>query len=236
MTDRCFPPGLSIPRERRDDVYVCACCTFVVVTLDDECTRQAKRQDLEEGGRPWRRPEREIEPPVSCLSLCRFQMEIDTERRYIAYETWSLSLPSDESLQSLMPFAKGPVASHGKVLGNRTTLYKYLNSRAFGVLTEPAALGSGSSEVPPTCGLYIVDGVKGSIVYHAVVPGVTGKTPVCDVRVSLTENWLVYHYYDEGVGGQTKGWRMVSVELYEGLADQKTGRCVCFCSGLCAKC
>ncbi|KAF8325526.1 hypothetical protein F5887DRAFT_1065329 [Amanita rubescens] len=131
--------------------------------------------------------------------------------RYIAYETWSLSLPSDENLQSLIPFAKGPVASHGRVLGNRTTLYKYLNSRAFGVLTEPAALSSGSSKVPPTCGLYIVDGVKGSIL------------PVCDVRVSLTENWLVYHYYDEGMGSQTKGWRMISVELYEGLADQKTG-------------
>ena len=47
---------------------------------------------------------------------------------------------------------------------------------------------------------------------------------MCDVRVSLTENWLVYHYYDEGAGGETKGWRTVSVELYEGLVDQKTGR------------
>ena len=104
------------------------------------------------------------------------------------------------------------------------------------MLTEPAASGSGSGAVPPTCGLYIVDGVKGSILYHAVVPGVTGgKRPVCDVRVSLTENWMVYHYYDEGVGGQTKGWRMVSVELYEGLADQKTGRYV-FILVSCARC
>jgi len=41
----------------------------------------------------------------------------------------------------------------------------------------------------------------------------------------LVENWLVYHYYDpEWTGpGLTKGWRMVSVELYEGSGpDDKT--------------
>ena len=34
MTDALL--GLSIPRERRDKSHVCACCTVVVVTLDDE--------------------------------------------------------------------------------------------------------------------------------------------------------------------------------------------------------
>ena len=94
-------------------------------------------------------------------------------------------------------------------------------------MTEPTKT-TLSDDAPPTCGLYIVDGVKGTIVYRVVLPGVARRTPVCDVRVSLTENWLVYHYYDEGAGGETKGWRTVSVELYEGLVDQKTGRYVFF--------
>ncbi|KAF8678535.1 hypothetical protein AX14_004695 [Amanita brunnescens Koide BX004] len=158
--------------------------------------------------------------PVKKVVGHSLELNTDLSHRYIAYPTWSLTLPRDENLHTLIPFAKGPVASHGKVLGNRTTLYKYLNARAFGVLTEPVKTTATASGDAPTCGLYIVDGVKGTIVYHVVLPSVTRRTPACDVRVSLTENWLVYHYYDEG---ETKGWRTVSVELYEGMADQKTG-------------
>ena len=107
------------------------------------------------------------------------------------------------------------------------TLYKHLNSRAFGVLTKPTKT-TVSSDAPPTCGLYIMDGVKGTIVYHIVLLGVARRMPVCNVRVSLMENWLVYHYYDEGAREETKGWRTVSMELYKGLVNQKTGRYVFF--------
>ncbi|KAF8625878.1 hypothetical protein AX15_005151 [Amanita polypyramis BW_CC] len=153
----------------------------------------------------------------------RVELNEDLSDKYIGYPSWTLSLPPDEHLRTLVPAAKGPVASLGKVLGNRTTLYKYLNQRLFGVLTEPTP-----DSKTRRCGLYVVDGVKGTIVYRVALPAVTGgdiKGAGCDVRMSLVENWLVYHYYDErgdGVNG-TKGWRMVSAELYEGLVDQKTG-------------
>ncbi|KAM6494809.1 Protein of unknown function (DUF1620) domain containing protein [Amanita muscaria] len=142
--------------------------------------------------------------------------------RYVAYQTWTLSLPPDEKLQTLVPATKGPVASLGKVLGNRTTLYKYLNEKMFGALTESTT---------GTCGLYVVDATKGTVIYRASLPAFTGSEgskKVCDVKMILTENWLVYHYYDDDVASgtagleQAKGWRMVSVEMYEGLADQKT--------------
>ncbi|KAF7343647.1 hypothetical protein MSAN_01985600 [Mycena sanguinolenta] len=57
-------------------------------------------------------------------------------------------------------------------LGNRTTLYKYLNPRMFVVLTK----GESSA-----CGMYVVDGAKGSMLYGA---GSTG----CDVHATLVEN------------------------------------------------
>jgi len=91
-----------------------------------------------------------------------------------------------------------------------------LNPRLFAVLT------ASHSVSPPTCGIYLVDGAKGSIVYRAVVPARGGA---CDVKVALTENWLVYHYFDEEYDavGQAKGYRMVTVELYEGRnIDDKT--------------
>ena len=134
----------------------------------------------------------------------------------VAYPTWSLSLPVDEDIQALLPAAaRGPIASIGKVLGNRTTLYKYLNPRLFTVLT--------ASPTRSMCGIYVVDSMKGTLVYHAEV---RSSSRGCEIKTALTENWLVYHYYEsDGTAGSAKGYRMVSVEFYEGQKeDEKTRR------------
>ncbi|KAF7289031.1 hypothetical protein HMN09_01351100 [Mycena chlorophos] len=144
------------------------------------------------------------------------KLDLNLSDRYLAYQTWSLNLPQGEVVTRLVRPRVGPVVSYGKVLGNRTTLYKYLNPRMFVVLTQ------GAQAPEPGCGLYVVDGAKGSVLYSVVVP--SGGKAVCDVQAMLTENWLVYHYYDgQGVAtGQTKGWKLVTVELYEGGVDEKT--------------
>jgi hypothetical protein len=54
----------------------------------------------------------------------------------VAYPMRSLSLSPGETIQRMIPAIRGPVASVGKVLGNRSTLYKYLNLRLFVILTE----------------------------------------------------------------------------------------------------
>lgn len=142
--------------------------------------------------------------------------------RYIAYPTWSLPFPPTEDIRAVFARPTDPVASLGKVLGNRTTLYKYLNPNLVGVVTGPSASIPASKTA--TCAVYLVDGAKGTILYHAVLPSADGA---CDVKATLVENWLVYHYYDNEVGpSQTKGYRVVSVELYEGRGiDDKTKRC-----------
>ncbi|KAF7317656.1 hypothetical protein MKEN_00853200 [Mycena kentingensis (nom. inval.)] len=138
--------------------------------------------------------------------------------RHVAYQTWALNLPPGQVVQRLVRPRVGPVVSYGKVLGNRTTLYKYLNPRMFVVLTE----STNGEFAEPGCGLYVVDGAKGSVLYSVVVPS-AGKE-ACDVQATLTENWLVYHYYDGAsvAEGETKGWKVVTVELYEGALDEKT--------------
>ncbi|KAJ7609090.1 DUF1620-domain-containing protein [Roridomyces roridus] len=148
------------------------------------------------------------------------KLDPELSDRHVAFRTWGLTLPPGESVKKIVkptPRPPAPIASLGKVLGNRTTLYKYLNPRMFVVLSE------GSGEASIGCGVYVVDGAKGSILYSALVPA-AGLGSACDVQATLTENWLVYHYYDgEGVGpGETKGWRVVTVELYEGELDEKT--------------
>ena len=137
-----------------------------------------------------------------------------------------LPFPADQDILSLFARPTDPVASLGKVLGNRTTLYKYLNPNVLGVLTGPPSTAPVSDKA--TCGVYLVDGAKGTILYQAVVPSLGGR---CDVKAVLVENWLVYHYYDNDVGvNQAKGYRVVSVELYEGNGiDDKRRRYVWLC-------
>ena len=127
-------------------------------------------------------------------------------------------MPAGEEILSIIHRPSGPVASLGKVLGNRTTLYKYLNSHLFAVTTAS----------PNTCGLYVIDAAKGSIAYHVSIDPRQGAGG-CDLRATFVENWLVYVYWEEQYQwvGQTKGRRLVTVELYEGSKpDDKTGRYV----------
>ncbi|KAF5353540.1 hypothetical protein D9756_007937 [Leucocoprinus leucothites] len=158
--------------------------------------------------------------------------------RLVAYPVWTLSLPDNEDVVGLVSPSQGPVANFGKVLANRTTLYKYLNPHMSVVLTTQAPSSPLASSKPTEgaeakegkklgsgggCGVYVVDTVKGSILYRAMLPA-PGVGSRCDVKAVLTENWLVYHYYDpeEAAVEEARGWRMVSVEMYEGDVDEKT--------------
>ncbi len=147
--------------------------------------------------------------------------ELEFTGRHVAYSTWSLPFPASQDILAVFARPADPVASLGKVLGNRTTLYKYLNPNLVGVLTGPPSTAPLSDKA--TCGVYLVDGAKGTVLYQAVLPSVSGR---CDVKAALVENWLVYHYYDNDVGvNQAKGYRLVSVELYEGKGiDDKRKR------------
>ncbi|KAI9058646.1 DUF1620-domain-containing protein [Trametes sanguinea] len=145
--------------------------------------------------------------------------QVEFTGRHIAYQTWALPFPPTEDVRAVFARPADPVASLGKVLGNRTTLYKYLNPNLLGVITGPSAALLPSKDA--VCGVYLVDGAKGTIIYHAAVPSVDGG---CDVKATLVENWLVYHYYDGEAGpGHVKSYRVVSVELYEGHGvDERT--------------
>jgi hypothetical protein len=136
--------------------------------------------------------------------------------RAIAFPTWASSFPAGERILSVIPRPSGPIASLGKVLGNRTTLYKYLNPHLSAVTTVS----------PTACGIYVLDVAKGNMVYHASIAANRSKGR-CDLHATFVENWLVYVYWDEEYEwtGQTKGYRLVTVELYEGsFPDEKTRR------------
>ena len=157
------------------------------------------------------------QPGSTRLTGHRLSSVAEFTGKHIAHASWTSSLPAGEDVQDIIKPNRGPVASFGKVLGNRTTLYKYLNPNLLAVTTNSL------KDAVPSCGIYVIDSAKGTTIYHAVLPAVSGS---CNVKAALTENWLVYHYYDTDAGvDQAKGYRLVSVEFYEGShVNDKIGR------------
>lgn len=119
-------------------------------------------------------------------------------------EIWSIPFVNGDILTSTTPVANGAIASFGRAVGDKSTLYKYLNPHLV-VLTVINAQKSAGRVV-------VVDTTSGRQVYDVALGDiVTSK----GVQVAMSENWLVYSYLDKA------GWRIGSVELYEDRRNDK---------------
>lgn len=126
-------------------------------------------------------------------------------------EVWTLDL--QKSQQTITGVygkrALDLVHSQGRVLGDRSVLYKYLNPNLVAVVAEGEEILSSSNNKGPSAffSLYLVDGVTGHIVYHQ-----THKRSRGPVKVIHSENWVVYTYFNEKYRRNEVG----VLELYEG--------------------
>ncbi|KAL1020636.1 hypothetical protein UPYG_G00002730 [Umbra pygmaea] len=96
------------------------------------------------------------------------------------------------------------VHSQGRVMGDRSVLYKYLNPNLLAVVAE-------STDTHPErafVGMFLVDGVTGRIIHEAVQRKARGP-----VHFVHSENWVVYEYWN------TKSRRneFSVLELFEGM-------------------
>ncbi|EPQ30682.1 uncharacterized protein PFL1_01583 [Pseudozyma flocculosa PF-1] len=129
---------------------------------------------------------------------------------HASQQVWQLPLPAGEAIVSRIAQVSEHVASLGRVRGDRSTLYKYLNPHAELITTVSPATASAH--------LYLLDTVTGSVVFEVELEGIELSR---GVQASFVENWIVYSYAvrtaDEGL--QT---RMVSTELYEQPGAEQT--------------
>ncbi|XP_030373597.1 ER membrane protein complex subunit 1 isoform X2 [Scaptodrosophila lebanonensis] len=94
------------------------------------------------------------------------------------------------------------VHSQGRVLGDRSVLYKYINPNLVAVITQaPDALHKS------ILNLYLIDVVSGSIVFT-----MTHRKVRPPVHIVHSENWLAYSYYNDKV----RRTEITTIELYEG--------------------
>ncbi|KAJ3299690.1 DUF1620 super [Borealophlyctis nickersoniae] len=114
-----------------------------------------------------------------------------------AYRTksaWNVQFPEGEKIAAIaVKNAHETVASLGRVLGNRSVLYKYLNPNLLALATLKAN-GQTSTVV-----LYLLDTVSGTIRYQASHPGGGASSPaIPSIFVAQSENWVVYSYWNHG--------------------------------------
>jgi hypothetical protein len=127
---------------------------------------------------------------------------------------WSSTFAPSESVLSVAPATAAPIASYGRVIGNKGTLYKYLNPHLSVVTTLTAANKQAH--------VYVVDTTTGSRVFSAEVENVDEKH---GVKAAMVENWLVYAWLESTDAGVDQ-WRIASVELYEETKGSKIQRWV----------
>ncbi|KAJ0064469.1 hypothetical protein NL108_006932 [Boleophthalmus pectinirostris] len=134
------------------------------------------------------------------LSGYRLRTDLSTEL------IWEVVIPTE--VQKIVSVkgkrANEHVHSQGRVMGDRSVLYKYLNPNLLALVTESTDQHQERSFV----GIILIDGITGRIIHEAVQRKARGP-----VHIVHSENWVVYEYWS------TKSRRVEFsvIELYEGM-------------------
>ncbi|XP_072743819.1 ER membrane protein complex subunit 1 isoform X2 [Anoplolepis gracilipes] len=142
--------------------------------------------------------------------LSGFSLSYSTTQELIAHKVWELLLsPRNQRITQVV--AKNPIErvhSQGRVLSDRSVLYKYINPNLVAVVTE----GIGHAH-KNTLNLYLLDVVSGTMIFSITHKRVRGP-----IHIVHSENWLVYGYFNEK-GRRTE---IATLELYEGKIQSNT--------------
>ncbi|KAK4988723.1 hypothetical protein LTR66_007229 [Elasticomyces elasticus] len=130
-------------------------------------------------------------------------------------ELWRFSPSKGETIVNVTSRPPtDPVASIGKVLGDRRVLYKYLNPNIVLVTTISTAAHTAT--------VYLLDGISGTILFSNSHAGIDTSHPIPS---TLSENWFAYSYaIDSATSSASKGHQLVVGELYESPFPNERGK------------
>ncbi|KAF4776126.1 hypothetical protein HER10_EVM0003752 [Colletotrichum scovillei] len=128
---------------------------------------------------------------------------------------WEFSAPAGFEIVNIATRpVHDPIASIGRVLGDRRVKYKYLNPNTIVV--------SAYSNAKSSLNVYLIDSVSGAVLHSTAHEGVDGNK---NIECTLAENWFACSFFgqyslkdDAGqpLSGQTlKGNQIVVSDLYE---------------------
>ena len=110
-----------------------------------------------------------------------------------------------------------PVASIGRVLGDRSVMYKYLNPNLL--------LVTVANDKAATATFHLLDSVSGRIIHSATQAGVDTSR---SITAAMSENWIIYSFWGDIPSSNTspsalKGYQLVVAELYESMSPNDRG-------------
>lgn len=133
-------------------------------------------------------------------------------------EVWQLQmLPGQKIVDIATPPSHDPIASIGRVLGDRRVNYKYLNPNTIVVAAIDAAASSLS--------VRLVDTVSGQILASQVYEGVDADK---SISCTMSENWHTCSFFgqytvDDGTKRSLKGYQIAMSDLYESATPDDRG-------------
>ena len=119
---------------------------------------------------------------------------------------WTFEPPNGERIvgYTTRPL-RDPVASIGKVLGDRRVLYKYLNPNL--------VLITAVSESTRTASAYLLDSASGQLLHTMSHSDVDTSRPIPS---TISENWFSYSLtIDSTASPESRGYQLVVSDLYE---------------------
>jgi hypothetical protein len=119
---------------------------------------------------------------------------------------WSFSpAPKERIVSYTARPLKDPVASIGKVLGDRRVLYKYLNPNL--------VLVTAVLDATHTASVYLLDSASGQILHTMSHSDVDTSRPIPS---TISEHWFSYSLTtDAKAGASSRGYQLIVSDLYE---------------------
>lgn len=136
----------------------------------------------------------------------------------VPIEAWTFQPPKGQTILSVTARpVHDPIASIGRVLSDRSVLYKYLNLNT--------VLVTAVSDIASTASFYLLDSVSGEVLYSTTHTSVDITQPITSL---LTENWFVYSLWADVSTDSTslptaKGYQLVVSELFESSIPNDRG-------------
>ncbi|KOS19424.1 ER membrane protein complex subunit 1 [Escovopsis weberi] len=133
-------------------------------------------------------------------------------------ETWQMQLlPGQRIVDIATPPSHDPTASIGRVLGDRTVNYKYLNPNTILIAIVEEGL--------PTLSVRVIDTVSGQILTTQKYNGVDTQEPI---SCTMSENWFSCAFFgqytlDDGTDRLIKGYHLAVSDMYESPSPNDRG-------------
>jgi hypothetical protein len=126
---------------------------------------------------------------------------------------WQFNIPAENRVISLVPRpVDDPVASIGKVLGDRTVLYKYLSPNLALLIT--------ANDVTSSASFIVLDTASGATLFSRAQSNVDLTLPIAGI---MSENWFAYSYTSNSYPDSPKGHQLVVGEMFESLSSNDRG-------------